>query len=59
MSEFIALARDVDILVVFCLIYIMGISVLASAIASVLTWWEKKWDSFWKKHSPISKDSKK
>lgn len=58
MTEFIEMARNIDILVVFTLIYIAAFSALGYTIAVVLTWWTKKWDSFWNKHTSAGEDNK-
>lgn len=51
MTELYELAKYVDAIVLFFVIYAFAIRLIAFAVVRTIRWWDKTWDALWEKHS--------
>ena len=57
MTSLYEFAKQVDVLVVFFLIYVFSVSMISSAIVSFIRWCGKKWKARKEKRNAASKDN--
>lgn len=57
MNELYEIAKTVDVMVMFAIIYIIACASLGAGVAHVIHWFMEKWDALWDKFK-APKDTK-